>query len=344
MKKITALLILLPIFLFAQDDSLLKIKKVDDIIHELSPEQPETTKEDPALADEKKEPEKVIDEEPVEKKEPIKKEEPAEETTFSGTLNPADVLLEYGSTHTQLWIRSRNLLGSVALITPYHQWKGKNRYFLRSRTRLPEQKFNTIYYKGKPLSDTMYFLASSTPEEHPLLGRAFRIIIPQEVIYGYNKFAGKLALKPGQSEFVIRAFEKPYGQGRFKDTIYLLRKSSISQKVTRNTLQLAKKEKSESFVDYYFSYSSPHRGKKYILVSDNGVDTELYQTGARLLPQEEATHQGLNILHWNFDENKNGFHMIFNLTLDKRTAKILTLIVLEENEPVSYKIDLTQEP
>lgn len=344
MKKTLALLLLMPLFLFAQDDSLLKIKKVDDIIHELSPEQPEATKADLTPVDEKKEPEKVIEEEPTEKKEPIKKEEPAHETSFSGTLTPADVFLEYGTSHIQLWVRSRNFLGSVALITPYHQWKGKNRYFLRSRTRILEQKHNTIYYKGKPLSDTMYFLASSSPEEHPLLGQAFKIIIPSEVVYGYNKFAGKISLKPGQSEFVIRAFEKPFGQGRFKDTIYLLRKSSISQSINRNTLQLAKKEKSDSFVDYYFSYSSPHRGKKYILLSDNGVDTELYQTGARLLPQEEATHQGLNILHWNYDFGKPGFHMIFNLTLDKRAAKILTLIVLEENEPVSYKIDLTQEP
>jgi hypothetical protein len=77
---------------------------------------------------------------------------------------------------------------------------------------------------GKPLPPTskLYSLISSTPKADPDFGRAFHILIPPVLVYGYSwSRSGTLSI--GKGTFInIRSFAKPYADysGPFRDNPY----------------------------------------------------------------------------------------------------------------------------
>jgi hypothetical protein len=79
---------------------------------------------------------------------------------------------------------------------------------------------------GKPIpaSSKLFSLVSSTPVADPKLGKAFRILIPPVLLYGYPwSRSGTVAV--GQGTYLnIRAFERPYADyaGAFRDNPYTI--------------------------------------------------------------------------------------------------------------------------
>jgi hypothetical protein len=89
-----------------------------------------------------------------------------------------------------------------------------------------------------PPSSRIYSLISSTPKEDAALGKAFHILIPPVLVYGYSwSRSGTVAV--GQGTYInIRAFEKPYADysGAFRDNPYRI---AISTKEIPTTTEPA---------------------------------------------------------------------------------------------------------
>jgi hypothetical protein len=79
---------------------------------------------------------------------------------------------------------------------------------------------------GQVLEETRgHSLIDSTPEEHPDLGKVYRIFIPYVVVYGYPwTRSGEVQVLDG-TYLSIRAFAKPYADytGDFRDNPFILR-------------------------------------------------------------------------------------------------------------------------
>lgn len=113
---------------------------------------------------------------------------------------------------------------------------------LTESTKDPEMKADNFAYRaaeynevngaevrlldGKPLpaSSRLYSLISSTPVADPVFGKAFRILIPPVLLYGYP-WSRSGSVAAGQGTYLnIRAFQKPYGdyRGAFRDNPYAI--------------------------------------------------------------------------------------------------------------------------
>jgi len=118
-----------------------------------------------------------------------------------------------------LWIQNLFKSESAALVITYDLNDVPNKYFLRSLSKLKNQKDNELSYEGKKIgqSQNLFFLAVSHTEKNLLLGESFKIILPKEAVYGYNGHSQKIKLIPEITRFDIRFFEKKYGQGKYQD-------------------------------------------------------------------------------------------------------------------------------
>jgi hypothetical protein len=148
-------------------------------------------------------------------------------------IGPADIRLEAREDGAyDLYVRQGQGLASILLTesTKDPAMKADNFAY-----RAPE--FNEVNGREKrmlngkalPPSSKLYSLISSTPLPDAAFGRAFRILIPPVLVYGYPwSRSGSVAV--GKGAFInIRAFAKPYADyaGAFRDNPYEI---SISAK------------------------------------------------------------------------------------------------------------------
>lgn len=131
---------------------------------------------------------------------------------------------EMGGYH--LYVRKRPEIESVLLTETVKDPEGKNDSFAyRAETW---NKFNgdeIRYLDGKPLLSewAKYSLVDSTAEDHPSLGKAFHIYIPEKLVYGYEwERNGTVTI--GKGTFInIRTFEKRYADytGAYMDSPFM---------------------------------------------------------------------------------------------------------------------------
>jgi hypothetical protein len=124
-----------------------------------------------------------------------------------------------------LYVRAKNGLSSILLTesTKDPAMKADN-FAYRAAERNEINGGETRLLDGKPLpaSSKLYSLISSTPLPDASFGKAFRILIPPVLVYGYAwSRSGTVAV--GQGTYInIRAFAKPYADytGAFVDNPY----------------------------------------------------------------------------------------------------------------------------
>jgi hypothetical protein len=121
-----------------------------------------------------------------------------------------------------LYVRKKAGIGSILLTesTKDPAMKADN-YAYRSAEYNPVNGDEKRLLDGKilPASSGLYSLVSSTPRPDAALGEAFRILIPQVLVYGYP-WSRSGAVAVGKGTYInIRAFAKPYADysGPFLD-------------------------------------------------------------------------------------------------------------------------------
>ena len=103
---------------------------------------------------------------------------------------------------------------------------GKEPNYAYRTTEWNETNGNEIrYLDGKELHSeySKYSLISSTVENHPELGQAFHIFIPNTIYFGYP-WSRNGSVQIGKGVFInIRTFEKPYGDytGKYMDNPFM---------------------------------------------------------------------------------------------------------------------------
>ena len=139
-----------------------------------------------------------------------------------------DLLIEEGTEGGyDLWIRRKEGMESVLLTESTEREDHKAAtYALRSPSYHPANGDEKRMLDGKFLTtEGFYSLIDSTPEEHPVLGEAFRIFLPYVVVYG-NPWgrSGELSVMDG-TYLSVRTFGKPYGDysGGFRDNPFVVR-------------------------------------------------------------------------------------------------------------------------
>lgn len=223
-------------FLKAQDegasnDNLIEIKTLKDLMKNTVSSADSTKTEEDDDNEGKEEEEEVLEQE---EKEEIQKEAPQVQeeekevpikSFFPDKESPlytaADFMLEKKQDYYVLWIKAKENQ-SVALLNA----SGKGLYYLRSSKLIEEQKENDVFYGTKRIGNKskLYFLASSLVQNHPVLGSAFEIVLPQEMIFGYEsaKNLQKINLIPEETRLRIRIFTGRYAQGKSQDYFYLI--------------------------------------------------------------------------------------------------------------------------
>ena len=154
------------------------------------------------------------------------------------TLGPADVTIEAGDDGYHLFIRQKDGAASVLLSEAFELPNHKlATYAFRPVGPNPINDKEKRLLDGKPL--TQSFLVSSTPVDHPPLGKAFHIVIPHIVEYGYpnypNSRYGKVDVKKALDNpktpfwFSARVFSKPFADytGTYHDNAFDLKAFTI---------------------------------------------------------------------------------------------------------------------
>jgi hypothetical protein len=150
------------------------------------------------------------------------------------TLGTGDVTIEAGVDGYHLFIRQKPGAASVLLSEAFELSDHKlATYAFRPVGPNPVNDKEQRLLDGKPLNQP--FLVSSTPVDHPPLGKAFPIVIPHTVEYGYSTYPnsryGKIDVQKALSSpnvpfwFSIRVFEKPFADytGTYKDNAFDLK-------------------------------------------------------------------------------------------------------------------------
>ncbi len=311
------------------NESLIEVKTLKDLMKNT------VYSADSTKTEEKQEEEEVLEqeeEEEIEKEAPqvqkdLEKEVPIQ-SFFPDKESPfytaADFMLEKQQDHYVLWIKAKENQ-SVALLNA----SGKGLYYLRSSKLIEEQKENDIFYGTKRIGNKskLHFLASSLVQKHPILGNAFEIILPQEMVFGYEsaKNLQKINLMPEETQLRIRIFTGRYAQGKSQDYFYLIHPvpshlkerdnlkiiqtqklkdkklltlayfndtpvfKSISKKnqEQQEILFMAEKPATSNFKTLYLSFN--HQGPLFLMLFQISVPLE--EKGEILLTQEEKIWQ-----------------------------------------------------
>ncbi|MGN0728400.1 vWA domain-containing protein [Treponema sp.] len=125
-----------------------------------------------------------------------------------------------------LFIRKKDSINSVMLVETTKDPNGKEpNYAYRAGEWNSTNGDEIRYLDGKELRSeyAKYSLISSTVEDHPQLGKAFHIFIPNKLYYGYP-WSRNGSVQIGKGVFInIRTFEKPYGDysGKYMDNPFM---------------------------------------------------------------------------------------------------------------------------
>jgi hypothetical protein len=128
-----------------------------------------------------------------------------------------------------LYVKAKPGLGSILLTeSTAHPDRRVDSYAFRNPDYHPANGDELRILEGDvldPAETGRYFLVDSTPEDHPVLGQAFRIFIPYVVEFGYEwSRNGREQILDG-SWFNIRSFPLPfsdYSEG-FQDNPFIVR-------------------------------------------------------------------------------------------------------------------------
>jgi hypothetical protein len=182
-------------------------------------------------------------------------------------LGAGDVVAEARSDGYHLFIRQQpgaaSVLLSEAFELPDHKLAT---YAFRSVGPNPVNDGEKRLLDGKFLPQPHHSLVSSTPQDYPGLGKAFEVLLPKTVEYGYPNFPnsryGKVDVQavlatPNQPLwFSIRVFAKPYADytGAYHDNAFDL-KTFLAQ-VTKPTADHYEEGLVEGFSRLGHSYQS----------------------------------------------------------------------------------------
>jgi hypothetical protein len=344
MKKLFLLIFLIPLFLFANEtdkNDLMEVKKLEDILKETAREAEQKMSEE--KTEEKKDKEKK---EEQEKKDEIKikKTDASRELlpeVFNGVLTGTDIFLEKKEPYYYLWVRKKGLISSVGLVTNETSFQSSRRYFLRASRPVPEQKENFINYKGELIGpdNGLYFLSSSKAVPHPILGEAFRIVIPQEIIYGYKsrkRGYGKIQVIPAKTRFLIRTYESRYAQGKFVDNPYLL-KEVLPYSGEKSKLELLSRKEKEGFHILEFLYQSPYREIESIALERENESCAFYPVAPKTKDAKE-TEKAFLLSHWSYHFMTSGFSARFFVILSTELEGNWQLKVKSKGDILVYPI------
>lgn len=129
-------------------------------------------------------------------------------------------------TGIDLYIRKKDSINSVMLCETTKDPEGKQpNYAYRAMEWNKINGDEIRYLNGKKLDSKFgkFSLVSSTPVDHPKLGKAFHIYIPSQIQYGYP-WSRNGTITIGKGTFInIRTFEKPYADynGRSMDNAFM---------------------------------------------------------------------------------------------------------------------------
>ncbi|HCL56855.1 MAG TPA: hypothetical protein DHW82_07585 [Spirochaetia bacterium] len=308
MKKLIFLLLLLPFFLFAEDNSDIEVKTVQDIIEKTAVDHQEVEKK----TDEEVKKEETKQDEPFQQEELV--DEKQEEEVKTLFLTSYDTLIEYDGSHSIMWIRKKENIRSVAFVTDTSKSPS---YYLRSEGLLNEN--NELTYQGNKIGNlqNLFFLSSSKVEKHPLFGEAFKIMVPQKMIYGYShSFYGELERIDGQTGFTIRCFTKKYGNGKFIDTPYLLPEKQWKAMLPKKLFLAGQEEKGDSVILYY-SYQSPKISAEKILMQKNLEKEILFDFNYPMLYLSDENNFYFKMINWFYDKKEKLFKITFSLKVKK---------------------------
>ncbi len=343
MKKIIFLL-LLPLFLFATDDTVVTIKKLEDIKEKKT--QDKEIKKDPEELDLKTDENEDIDlkEDNEDLKEDAReniKEDitPTKDLTFNGILTKKNYIFEKKNNYYYLWVKKTGNIQSIGLITPRQKWRLKRTYFIRSKQKITEQTNNTVYYKNKPLTNKLNLLTSSQTETHPLLGKSYKIAFPANIVFGYKKTYGKKKIIPGKTHIYIRSYEENYCQGKYKDNLVLVPNFNIKYKEIGN-LSLVKKEKNDNTLTLTFAYTNTDLDIKEILIEESGETYSLFNPSESNYEEKLCIDKCLTLSYWKYNELIPAFLIEFSLKLSLKENRNLVLKIKHEEATASYQINI----
>lgn len=143
-------------------------------------------------------------------------------------IQPSDILIEQTTEGGYfLYVRAQGI-GSVLLTEstedPDHETAS---YAYRNPAYHPANGDERRLLDGEflPQNDANRFIIDSSPEDHPGLGRAFKLFIPWVVNYGYPWTRNGVVQVLDGTYLSIRAFEKPYADytGAYQDNPFVLR-------------------------------------------------------------------------------------------------------------------------
>lgn len=363
MKKLITLVFAfcLPFLLFSQSETkkpdgseMIKVKTLKDILTEeegkknsgkTTPSKTTTVKKQ----EEKKQPVKQVQKtqktEEVKKKKIIPFENPKE--AFNGKLSSFDIFLEKQKSYYYLWIRKKGSIESVALVSYDKVGKSWRKYYLRSNKLIPSQAENQIRYKTTLLGNrlNLFFLASSKVQTHPVLGPAYRIIIPKKTIYGYKRkkskhsIYGEVFMKEGKSKFIIKTFSEKHAQGKASENLYTLTAMNES-KSSAFALRLLGKKTGSKQVIYKMRFASPYLNLLSVKLQNKSKEFTLLESPSRPYGGLRASnyHKNMNLLYWYYSFDKNCFIVRFDLTLPKTNIKNLHLKIETHSGSIKYPL------
>ena len=326
--------------IFAGDNDLIKVRNLDDILKE-------TAKEKEKITDKEKRKrlpedlEKEIDKDKNGKKEKAKeadlnkdketKRKVVYATKFNGVITRYDLFLEKKVDHYYLWIRAKGLIRSVALIS--YSPNSKRRYYLRSEKPMG-QLDSRIYYKRRLIGgkkSKSNFICESKPLKHPLLGKAYLLILPKAVVSGYKSRRRssyrKHSIYEGKTWFIVRAFDRKNARGAYVDNPYKI-ESLRAEPVESAGLKLMNQKKEDNLYGFEFEYTSPTLNVKEIQLA---VGNDLYPIAVfpkkgMDLPSDKA----IIIQYWSYNHNLPAFKMKFFLVMPKTHQEIAVRLVSSE--------------
>lgn len=137
-------------------------------------------------------------------------------------LEDTDIIVQEKETGFDLYIKKKNGINSI-LLTESQRDPGYERttYSLRTADSSSEHAKEIRFLDGEELSriEDTYFLLDSSPEDYPVLKKAFHFDLPREVFYGFPWTRnGLIRIKTGVI-INARLFKKKYADysGEFAD-------------------------------------------------------------------------------------------------------------------------------
>jgi hypothetical protein len=187
---------------------------------------------------------------------------PAQGTVADLVISPADVRIDANPGGGYLLaVRAKPAIKSVILTESTADPNRKlDSYTLRAKEYNPVNGDEKRRLNGKFIeSKGMYFLMSSTPMPDPDFGQAFRILIPDVVVFGYpNARYGEITMLDG-AYLNIRSFAQPYADyaGAYRDSPYTIR---LTQKA-RAAAASAGAAYNQAAVKVYEGLAQAHGGR-----------------------------------------------------------------------------------